>query len=453
MALRWGLGTMASLVGTVVIARSIGPSQYGVFAAVLAIFMYLSNIGAFGLDVYLIRHVTAVTKEMVDTVFWVTTILALGLGAVAGLLAWLGPDVVHARHWTATALLGSAALPLSLIASIPLALLEKALDFRIVARVELTNQLLFYAIAVPGAIVFRDAWAPAVGLLVQQAASVFAFSLAASYRPSMTLSRRVAREGLRYGLAMTGAQSIYQLRQLVNPLIVGATLGAAATGYVALAIRMVETMSFVRTVTWRLAISAFSRIQTDLAATRRAIGDGTPLQVLALGPFLIGLCWVSTFAIPHVFGQRWVPTTIVLPFICVSYLVNIAFSTQSAALFVAGRNRAVAIFHTLHVAVFASAAALFVSHFGIIGYGYAEMAALVAYPALLWSANDAFEGSPNLSVAMVWLVCMCLALFVHSWSWLCAGALLPVLCWRRSWSTAGIVLVPLWARLARLRTG
>jgi PST family polysaccharide transporter len=450
MAGRWGIGTAVSLIGTVAITRAVGPSQYGVFAAVLAIFMYVSNIGSFGLDVYLIRlQAVSIPRRTIDTAFWLTSGLAVVLGAGGALLALVGPNVVNGANWTVTALLGSAAFTFSLISNIPLALLEKELDFRRVAAVELTNQYLFYAVAVPGAILFKAAWAPAAGLVIQQAVAVVAFSAAASYRPHFAWSTAVARDGLKYGLSMTGAQSIYQLRQLVNPLIIGATLGAAATGYVALAIRMIETLSFVRSVTWRLAIAAFSKIRADLPKTRRAIGEGMPLQVLALGSFLLPLCWVSTFVVPIVFGPQWRPSIGLLPYIAVGYLVNMAFSTNSAALFVAARNRDVAVFHTFHVALFAGAAYVFAHVYGLRGYGYAELAGLGAYPYLAWRTDRAFGGSPGLSLAMIWLASFCVAMFVHVVGWWSAAALAPVVLWPRSWATASIVVTPMMALIPR----
>ena len=50
------------------------------------------------------------------------------------------------------------------------------------------------------------------------------------------------------------------MRLLVNPVLVGRFAGAQGVGFVALAIRLVEVLSFIKQATWRVAMAALAKL-------------------------------------------------------------------------------------------------------------------------------------------------------------------------------------------------
>src|SRR5437763_1255868 len=83
MVLRQGFGMLLSLASVLVVTRIIGPRQYGLFAASVAIVIFLDNLGAWGLDVYLLRKQTEPEKEEYAQTL---TILLLVGAAFSGVL-------------------------------------------------------------------------------------------------------------------------------------------------------------------------------------------------------------------------------------------------------------------------------------------------------------------------------------------------------------------------------
>src|SRR3954463_6936074 len=55
LAIREGVGILAGLVGGVLLARLIGPHQYGLFFALVAFFGYLQNVATLGINAFLVR--------------------------------------------------------------------------------------------------------------------------------------------------------------------------------------------------------------------------------------------------------------------------------------------------------------------------------------------------------------------------------------------------------------
>jgi PST family polysaccharide transporter len=64
-------------------------------------------------------------------------------------------------------------------------------------------------------------------------------------RPRLCWKPSLIREMLAYGLSLSFAGWLWQLRSLVNPVIVGRFAGAEAVGFVALAIRLVEMLALL----------------------------------------------------------------------------------------------------------------------------------------------------------------------------------------------------------------
>src|SRR5690606_11130688 len=127
---------------------------------------------------------------------------------------------------------------------------------------------------------------------------------------------------------------LWQLRTLINPMVVGRFLGPEGVGYVALAIRFSEVLSFFRNVSWRLSIAALAKVQSDFPRLRTALEEAMALQVLAVGPLLGAFSLLATPLIPLLFGQQWEPALQVFPLIALGVLVNVVFNMQSSVLYV-----------------------------------------------------------------------------------------------------------------------
>ncbi len=416
-----------SLGGIMLLTRLIGPSHYGVYAAALGVFMYAYNVGQFGILVYLVRR-----QEEDELAYHqaFTLLLLIGL-SIFGVLFLVSPFLeqwVRIEGFSTVFKIMLVGLPIALVTQVPLARLERHMDYRRIALIELANQFTYNAIAIPLALLGFGFWALVIGWCVQQLQALILLFVSARYRPKLAWQPKVIREMVTYSLGFSASVWVYQLRALVNPLIVSRFAGAEAVAFVALAGRMVDVLGFVRNTTYRISISALARLQADYPRLRRAITDGMNLQVLAAGPLLLGVSWFGPAIVPVVFGPHWLPVMQVFPFIALSSLVNSLFNLHSSALYVLQRNWQVTAFHIVHVCVFAGAAFLLVPHFGLAGYGWADAATLVSYGLIHGYLTQAI-GSPDYRIGLLWCGSFGLALFAYQLGWWVAGVLIAVGLW------------------------
>ncbi len=399
-----------SLIGLLIVTRIIGPAAYGSYVAAFGIYLCAQNLGQAGIGVYLVR-----APGEVDERTWHVGSTLLLMSAVL-LVAILECSLGVIEAWSPLPDLGPllSVLLLSLLAQIPGvaagARLERALDFRRVAIIEVAGQAIYYLVALPLVWLGSGVWSLVAGWCGQQVFVCIALHAAASYRPRLAWDPATVRAMLRYAFSFTAADWSWQLRNLINPLIVGHFLPPEAVGQVGLAIRLMDLLTFSRTIAWRLSVAALARIQTRPRKLVAAITDGMRLQTLALGPVLICFSWFGAYALSAVFGARWQPVMIVYPFLALGYLTNAQFNFHASVLYVLHRNRDVALFHIVHVLLFAGAAWICVGRWGIAGYGYGEMAALLSYAVIHWRVKQAV-GVPEYGISALWWLSLGIGLF------------------------------------------
>jgi O-antigen/teichoic acid export membrane protein len=425
LALRQGVGMAISLGGVLVLTRLIGPEQYGLYAGTFGIFWYIQTIFQMGLDVYLVRHEGEETAIVHHQAF--TLLLLLSFAGVA--FAWLGMPLL--QQWMKMAGFVDVAramftaLPIVFLMKVPTAILERRLDYQRIAFIELANQVLYYIMALTLAFRGFGVWSAVIAWWIQQIQGVILYFVISRYRPQWHWNSALVMEMLRYGIGYSTSTWVWCLRALVNPLLVGGLVGAEAVGYVALAIRLAEVLGFVKTATWRIALSALAKFQGDRGRLLRAVNEGMGLQILALGPLLVAFAWVAPWLMPRLFGPEWLPVVAVFPFIAAGNLTNSMFNMHSSTLYVLKRNWEVTLFHLAHIALFGGASAFFLAKFGYIGYGWAELATIGSY-AIIHHFLVKRVGTPNYTLPAIWWAGFVSALFVYQLGW---------------WSGLGLLLV------------
>lgn len=403
-------------IGVLLIARVLGPSAYGAYVAAFAIYGYATLIGQFGISVYLIRHAEPLPERLYANAYGllaaICLLLVLAIAAALPILtAW-----VNIPGFAPIMLLLALALPAQLLAIPAMARLERALDFKTAAGIEVAAQLGFYAVAIPAIALGVGPIALAFAWLTQQILLCLAAHLVTRTRPTFALDRQTLRDIFGYAAAFSFANWIWQLRLLVNPLLVAPTFGAQAVGILGLTIGLLEMLSVIKSIAWRLSIAVLGRVQQDHARLRRAITEGMELQALAIAAILLGFGWVGDWLVPTVFGPHWDGVMAIYPFLALAYFTNALFNLHASTLTLLRRNTDLAWFHTLHIVLFAGAASLLIPLLGLPGYGWAELIALASYP-LLHALLTRAIGSPNYACAALWWLGVTAGLFWRDLGW------------------------------------
>ena len=286
LLIRQTAGLIIAGIGSIVIARLIGLTGYGIYAAVFELAFFIQAILEFSLDVFLVRRSSA-EKEIYDTVFVLLLIsAALGTGGSIAAIPLLG-HFVHVPEFRDVALCMFASIPVMHLQQVPLSKLERELNYGVIGKAEMAAQVMFFIVGVALASIHLGVWAPVIAWWTQQVILLAAFWANAGYRPALGAQMPLVREALRFGAASTSANFVYSLRNLVNPVVVSRILVVRAVAIVGLTLNLMDQAAFIKTVTFRIALTVLGRVQGSASRFFNAVREGTMIQIFVVGiPFI-----------------------------------------------------------------------------------------------------------------------------------------------------------------------
>jgi len=341
LGLRNGISMLIGLVGSLFVTRLIGPDNYGLYMAAFGIFGYLSNAVSPSVAAYLVREQSPDFLKHFHLTFW----WLLGLGMIAAGIASAAVITVaqlsgQNNDFTWIAVSQFVLLPLALVSVVPQALLERDLNYRPLAIVQLGSQMALYLAAVPLAWWGFGAWALVGGFWLSQAVQLVGSFLAARYRPCWYWNRHDWRQMMHYSVSQSLSMWLYNLRDLAPSLILFPLAGERAMGYYALANRLINMLGFLYSVSGRVAFAAFARLQEDKGRLTKAIQETIQYLILFLGfvltVFAASVGWVASW----VLGAKWDAS--VIQQLCIvmasRVLLSSVFGVQTQALYVIGQN-------------------------------------------------------------------------------------------------------------------
>lgn len=439
ISIRRSIGMVLSLVGALYLTRVIGPNQHGLYNSASSLLHYIQMLSTWGVAVQLIRSKEEPTKEMYDVAF--TMLLLLGLAAtVVGFIVTIGvhfwlqqsedAHIFRSFIWISFALF--LGVVLDLIYRVPKAKLQRQLDYKKTTTIEIWTLILFYVVGITLAQMHYGAWAMVAAWWVQTSMTCILYFKWTGYRPRLRWNRTIIKPMASYGITYSTSMWVYELKQLIKPLIVARFAGSAAVGYIAQASRIVELMAFAKEAGARMAVPAMARVQDNPQKVRDAVGEGMRLHVLGVGVFLVAFAFVGPWLVPLVLGPRWMPMLDIYPFIALSVLAYAVSNLHRSVLQVYRMNNQVALVHAVYVTLMIGLSLILVPKYGLIGYGIVEVCAIPAY-ALFHLYTRRLIGSPDYSLAMLWSIAIGAALFAPNYGWWLASGLLAVMCLPATW--------------------
>lgn len=322
-----------------VLARLVGPADYGLVALAMPFILLCNVMADGGLGPALARR-QAPTPALESTVFW----LAGGIGAALALSA-------AAVAWPIGLALGEARLPMLILALAPILALSGATAaanarvirerrFTVFAVGDVVSTFAGGAAALAAALNGWGAWSLVAQQLVLWTCKA-AWVVTASRLPIRLHCRpSEARELFAVGGHNIGATlGDFAARNLDN-VIVGGVLGSLSLGYYAMAYQIIRVPDLVISgPLYLLIFSSVARATGGAGPQPAAIGlSALRLAAIGLAPVFTGLALTAGTAVALVLGPNWAPATGVLAWLCAAGFGFSINSVAAAALMGLGRS-------------------------------------------------------------------------------------------------------------------
>ncbi len=313
------LTTFAQLAQRVILARLLLPEQFGLYGMLLPVIAFGQAFADMGISQAIIQRQDASADEL-SSLYWLNVLA----GAVVFVLVLLSAPLVVA-YYNEPRLNDLFAWVALVFIITPLGqqfqmLLQKALRFDTIARIEIVSVLagsLFSVLAAAlGAGVLAILW----GLLLSALLRALALMQVGwrDWRPALHFRLGDTRSYLRFGLFQMGDRLLNMFASNIDYIIIGGVLGRQALGYYTMAFQLVVLpYQRLNPILTRVAFPLFAKRQQDTASLRRGYLEITRLIAFMIFPVMVGLALTAPLAVPLLLGDQWLPAVPVLQILSV----------------------------------------------------------------------------------------------------------------------------------------
>ena len=363
---------------TLVVARILDPSDYGVMAIAGIFLTLLTLVVEIGMSQGLIQKADTSRQEE-DSVFYLS--LAVSICAYA-LLYVSAPHIASFYGLdTLTQILRVAgvALILGSIQAVPVAIAMRRMDFRYKSRVELASNLTSAAVVVTLATGGFGVWSLVWGFVALNLVGALAYLpiLRRIPRPSFSIDH--AHDVIQYGLKITANQLLYLVYSRADIFVIGKFLGERAAGHYSMAFHLITLpLDKIGSLFNQIAFPAMARLQADPVRSQDTFLDMQRYLLLVCLPLLFGIAVVAEDLVVLVLTDKWRPIVPIIQALSVVSALRLSGTLISAVM--NGRGRAGTMLRiTVLYAIFLPLGFVIGVQFGIKGV---VLAWLIVYPVI-----------------------------------------------------------------------
>ena len=298
-----------TFAGGVVLARTLGPSQFGLYVISQFLVSTFALMGDFGIAFSFIQRKSELTDHDLQVGFTLQQIITSGI-VIALLIAapWLVhiyPKAPPETIWLVRAMAFN--LYLTSWRSMSALQLERHLRYDRLARVEVVEALSYQAIAVGLALTGFGVWSYVAATITQGILGTVLVYRAAPWPIRFAYDKTVAASILRYGLPFQFLNIANSLGGWATPILVGSLIGPIGVGYVTWASSNGKKPLILTDIFMRVALPHFSRIQDNTAEVERILLRYLTFLLVPAGLWLSVLIVSGHSLVQILYSDKWIP--------------------------------------------------------------------------------------------------------------------------------------------------
>ncbi len=296
---------LVRLVSLMILARLLGPKDFGIVGMVTAFTGVLSLFRDFGLSAAAVQR-TTVTEEQVSTLFWINVVV----GAFLALLTFALAPVVAAFYREPQLLRVTTVMAVGFLFNAAgvqhSALLQRHMRFTALAVINTVSLIVATAIAIGGAKAGYGYWALVAMTVAVPLTSTVGLWIATAWIPGMPRRRIGIRSMMHFGGTLTLNGLVVYVASNIEKVLLGRFWGVDAVGLYGRAYQLINIPTEnLNSAAGEVAFSALSRLQDDPVRLRSYFLKGYSLILALTIPSTIACAVFADDVIAVLLGPQW----------------------------------------------------------------------------------------------------------------------------------------------------
>jgi len=293
----------------VVLARTLPPADFGLFAIALFVVTFAGALTELGLQAALIQRAGDLGEYELRTALAIqqtaVTVVVVVLWSGAGWLPQVYPKASPALTWVVR--LMSLELYLASWRDLSEMLLERALRYERLAPIDVAGSVVYALVAIAVALRGGGVWSFAGAFMASSALRTVLLYRVAPWPFRPTFDRHAARALLRVGLPVQVGRIVNQAQYWVTPTLVAGLIGPEAVGLLQWAAGNGRKPLEVLESVMRVSLPHFSILQDDAREVERLLSRYVVVFALVCGLWLAVLAVAGHDLVLLVYTARWEP--------------------------------------------------------------------------------------------------------------------------------------------------
>lgn len=294
------------LISTVILARLLIPSDFGVVALAATAIAILTAVTEFGPETYLISKQDAESNEY-DTAWTLQIFRGVAIGCVISTGAtWLSEFFSEPRLREILLVL-CVGIVLHGFTNIGVVNFRKNLEFKKDFNFLMIPRLISFIVTITFAFSLRSYWALVIGMLTSQLASLGYSYIISDYRPK--ISFRSFTKVFRFSKWIFASSLLQFLTHKFDTFLIGKQSDVQSLGYYSLSyeISTLATSEIAAPIR-RAILPGFAKIAKEPRELKTLYFDVFALTVLIALPVALGIAASGDLIVKLFLGDNWLPT-------------------------------------------------------------------------------------------------------------------------------------------------
>ena len=325
------------LLSTLILARLLVPSDFGLVAMGSSVVALTELMGAFGFDTALIQRQDA-RRAHYDTAWTFGVLFGVATALVLVLLAKPAADFYHEQRLELIIPLLALGALISGFENIGTVAFRKELNFHKEFRFLLLKRISGFVVTIALAVTFRTFWALIAGIITAKSVSLIISYQLHPYRPKFSLAAR--EDLLNFSKWLFISNLINFCRGRSTDFILGRTVGTHGLGIfnVASEIAMMPATELVAPLN-RAVYPAYSRLMSSPDELRRRFLQVFGMIGLVAFPASFGLVSIAGLSVKVLLGPQWLEAIPIVSLVAVCGLSGALQSNMHVYILAVGKPK------------------------------------------------------------------------------------------------------------------
>lgn len=370
----WTVGSRMAVrflgfVSTIILARLLVPSDYGLIALATLLAASIEMFGAFNFNVWIIRHPDP-DRYHYDTVWTLSAMRGLvGCGLLLVLAAPAALFFDDARLEGVVTVLAFSTL-LSNLSNVGAVDFTKHLRFDKEFLILAGSKFSAFIVAVALALIFRSYWALVAGIVTGGVIKVVMTYWMHPYRPRFCLKHW--REVMQFSKWLLLGNFMAFFYNRTDTFVLGKLMSSQMLGLYTVAHEIANLASTEIVMPIRkVMLPGYSKLSDDMDRLRKSFVDGLGVIMLIGIPCAAGVGLISDPLVRALLGEKWLEAIPLIQILAVYGVASVGMANQSPLLISLGHARIMTQLIALGFIILLPAFTLATIEYGVLGGAWA----------------------------------------------------------------------------------